>query len=138
MRVCAYSANMTQPLSIQSHNHNAELDYLFDQVAGYMQLFSEPTRLRIMHALCDKECSVTEVVDATGATQTNISRQLTVMHKARVLARRKVGTTVYYTVSDPKAVELCRSVSINILSQMSDEANKVSPAAAQQFMGSAA
>jgi DNA-binding transcriptional ArsR family regulator len=111
-----------------------ELDYLFDQVAGYMQLFAEPTRLRIMHTLCDKECSVGEVMQAIGGTQTNVSRQLTTMHKARVLARRKEGTTVYYTVADPKAVELCRSVSINILSRMNDETSKLSPAAAQQFM----
>ncbi len=130
------SSSKKQITPSKKEAEQVELDYLFDQVAGYMQLFAEPTRLRIMHTLCDKECSVNEVVDAIGATQTNVSRQLSAMHKARVLARRKEGTTVYYTVSDPKAVELCRSVSINILSQMSDEANKISPQAAQQFMGS--
>ena len=113
----------------------AELDYLFDQVAGYMQLFSEPTRLRIMHTLCERECSVNEVVSATGATQTNVSRHLTAMHKARVLARRKEGTTVYYTVSDPKAVELCRGVCMHMITSMDDA--RVSAKAAQSFMGNA-
>ena len=114
----------------------AELDYLFDQVASYMQLFSEPTRLRIMHALCDRERSVSEVVQVIGATQTNVSRHLSAMHKSRVLARRKVGTTVYYTVSDPKAVELCRTVCTNIISNM--DARRISNSAAQQFMGAGA
>ena len=113
------------------------LDYLFDQVSSYMALFAEPTRLRIMHALCDKECSVNEVVQAIGATQTNVSRQLSMMHKSRVLSRRKEGTAVYYTVCDPKAVELCRSVSITILSRIEEASSTVSPAAAQKFMVSA-
>jgi DNA-binding transcriptional ArsR family regulator len=113
---------------------NVELDYLFDQVAGYMQLFAEPTRLRIMHTLCDKECSVNEVVLAIGATQTNVSRHLSAMHKSRVLARRKEGTTVYYTVSDPKAVELCRTVCMNIISNMDEQRLAISSTAANQFM----
>jgi DNA-binding transcriptional ArsR family regulator len=114
------------------NNDSVELDYLFDQVAGYMQLFAEPTRLRIMHALCDKECSVNEVVEAIGATQTNVSRHLSAMHKSRVLARRKEGTTVYYTVSDPKAVELCRTVCMNIISNMDEQ--RITDKAANQFM----
>lgn len=129
MHTDAYSAGMT----FLKNTDQAELDYLFDQVAGYMQLFAEPTRLRIMHTLCDKECSVTEVVQAIGATQTNVSRHLSAMHKSRVLARRKEGTTVYYTVSDPKAVEICRTVCMNIMSNMDEQ--RISSHAAQQFMG---
>jgi DNA-binding transcriptional ArsR family regulator len=124
----AYSADM----GTTKNNDSVELDYLFDQVAGYMQLFAEPTRLRIMHALCDKECSVNEVVEAIGATQTNVSRHLSAMHKSRVLARRKEGTTVYYTVSDPKAVELCRTVCMNIISNMDEQ--RITHKAANQFM----
>lgn len=123
----------TRTQTLKKDADQVELDYLFDQVAGYMQLFSEPTRLRIMHTLCDKECSVNEVVEAIGATQTNVSRHLTAMHKARVLARRKEGTTVYYTVSDPKAVDLCRNVCLNILTNMED--HRVSTDAAEKFMG---
>lgn len=117
-------------------NDRAELDYLFDQVAGYMRLFAEPTRLRIMHALCDAERSVNEVVDAIGATQTNVSRHLTAMHKAGVLARRKEGTAVYYTVSDPKAVEICRTVCMNIISNMDEQRStqRLVSKAANQFM----
>jgi DNA-binding transcriptional ArsR family regulator len=128
MTINAYSNVM----GTTKNNDSAELDYLFDQVAGYMQLFAEPTRLRIMHTLCDKECSVNEVVEAIGATQTNVSRHLSAMHKSRVLARRKEGTTVYYTVSDPKAVELCRTVCMNIISNMDEQ--RITHKAANQFM----
>ena len=124
---------MTQSNSTVSAAEHAELDYLFDQVAAYMQLFSEPTRLRIMHTLCDQERSVNEVVAITGATQTNVSRHLSAMHKARVLARRKEGTTVYYTVADPKAVELCRGVCMHMMTRM--EEARISPQAANTFMG---
>ncbi len=116
----------------ENHTDRADLDYLFDQVAGYMRLFAEPTRLRIMHALCDKERSVNEVVQAIGASQTNVSRHLAAMHTSRVLSRRKAGTTVYYTVSDPKAVELCRTVCMNMMSNMDEQ--RISSKAAHQFM----
>ena len=124
---------MDKELSALVRTELAELNYLFDQVAGYMQLFAQPTRLRIMHRLCDRECSVNEVVEAIGATQTNVSRHLSVMHKARVLARRKEGTTVYYTVSDPKAVELCRSVCMHMITSMCELT--VSQNTASNFMG---
>ena len=132
------NASLLKSNAIKKDADAVALDYLFDQVAGYMALFAEPTRLRIMHALCDKECSVNEVVHAIGATQTNVSRQLSIMHKSRVLSRRKEGTAVYYTVCDPKAVALCRSVSVTILSRLDEENSTVLPQAAQVFVGAAA
>ena len=35
-----------------------ELDPVFDAVAAYFSVLSEPTRLKIMHAVCDHEQSV--------------------------------------------------------------------------------
>ena len=39
-------------------------------------LLAEPMRLRILHAICNDERSVSAIVAATGATQTNVSRHL--------------------------------------------------------------
>ena len=87
-----------------------ELDPVFDAVAAYFSVLSEPTRLKIMHAVCNGEKTVSQIVADTGATQTNVSRHLGLMYRHGVLTRRRNGTQVLYTVADPTMVELCRSV----------------------------
>ena len=86
------------------------MDAVFDAVARYFSLLSDPTRLRIMHAVCNTELSVGEIVTRTGGTQTNVSRHLTMMHERGALARRKEGSLVYYSVADKALIEMCRGV----------------------------
>lgn len=87
-----------------------ELDPVFNLVAAYFSVLSEPTRLKIMHAICDGERTVSQIVDATGATQTNISRHLGMMYRHGVLTRRRDGNQIFYSVADATMIELCRSV----------------------------
>jgi DNA-binding transcriptional ArsR family regulator len=87
-----------------------DLDPLFRTLAGYFGVLGEPVRLKIMHALCLGEKTVGEVVQATGASQTNVSRHLGLMHRHHMLNRRKTGTQVFYSVADPSLVELCREL----------------------------
>ena len=42
-----------------------------------------------MHALCLGERTVTQIVGRTGASQTNVSRHLGLMHRHGMVARRK-------------------------------------------------
>lgn len=93
-----------------------ELDPVFNSVATYFSVLAEPMRLKIMHAVCNEEKTVSQIVAETGATQTNISRHLGLMHRHGVLARRRNGTQVLYSVADPTMVELCRSVCNRIAS----------------------
>ncbi|HTQ00455.1 MAG TPA: metalloregulator ArsR/SmtB family transcription factor [Casimicrobiaceae bacterium] len=100
---------------------NDELDRVFAVVARYFGLLSEPTRLKILHAICQDERSVTAIVATTGATQTNVSRHLALMHQAGVVSRRRDGNSVYYRVADPEFVEVCRSVCVHIASRIEDQ-----------------
>ncbi len=98
-----------------------ELDAVFDSVAAYFSVLSEPTRLKIMHAVCDAEQTVTQIVAATGATQTNVSRHLGLMYRNGVLARRRDGNQIYYRVADETMIELCRSVCNRIATTIDDQ-----------------
>jgi DNA-binding transcriptional ArsR family regulator len=93
---------------------NARLDDVFTAVARHFGLLSEPTRLKILHAICQEELSVTMIVAATGATQSNVSRHLARMREAGVVSRRREGTTIYYKVTDPDFVEICRNMCVQI------------------------
>jgi DNA-binding transcriptional ArsR family regulator len=95
-----------------------ELDVVFDSVARYFALLAEPMRLKILHTICRDERSVSDIVAATGATQTNVSRHLALMLRAGAVTRRREGNAVLYKVLDPELVEICRSVCIRIASRI--------------------
>ena len=97
------------------------LDHAFDAVAAYFSVLSEPTRLRIMHAICEVEKTVSQIVEELGATQTNISRHLNLMHRSGVLARRRDGNQVYYRAADAEMVAICRSVCSRIAAQLDEK-----------------
>lgn len=98
-----------------------ELDPVFNRVAAYFGLLSEPMRLKIVHAICLKEKSVSEIVQVTGATQTSVSRHLNRMHAAGAVARRREGNQVYYRVADANLVDLCRNVCLRIAAEIDDQ-----------------
>ena len=97
-----------------------ELEPVLDAVSGYFALLAEPIRLKILHALCNQELSVSEVMERIQATQTSVSRHLTLMHKAGVLGRRRDGQQVFYSVIDPNAIFLCRTVCNSVAANLGD------------------
>lgn len=98
----------------KSSRESAELDEVFVSVARYFALLAEPMRLRILNAICNGERSVSSIVAATGATQTNVSRHLALMHQAGVVARRREGSTVLYRLLDPEFAQICRTMCVRI------------------------
>lgn len=87
---------------------------VFESVARYFSVLGEPTRLRILHALCQEERCVNGIIQLTGLAQANVSRHLGLMYQAGMLSRRREGTQIFYQVADPMYVELCRTVSAQV------------------------
>ncbi len=50
---------------------------------------------------------VSEIVAATGATQSNISKHLSLLASAGVITSQKDGLFVYYEMSNPLTMKLC-------------------------------
>ena len=48
------------------------MEEVFARVAAYFNVLSEPSRLRIMYAVCSGEKSVSEVVELCGSSQANV------------------------------------------------------------------
>jgi DNA-binding transcriptional ArsR family regulator len=83
-------------------------------VAERFKALSEPMRLRLLYALIDGEKTVSELVAETGSAQANISKHLSVLMEAGILARRKQGTSSYYRITDESIFELCDLVCVSI------------------------
>jgi DNA-binding transcriptional ArsR family regulator len=98
----------------RSSREAEELHEVFESVARYFALLAEPMRLRILHAICSEERSVSAIVTATGATQTNVSRHLALMYQAGVVSRRREGSTVLYRLLDPEFAQICRTMCVRV------------------------
>lgn len=97
-----------------------DLERVFASVARYFSLLSDPTRLKILHSICQAERSVTAIVAATGATQTTVSRHLGLLHQAGVVSRRRERSLVHYRVADPMFADICRSVCVQIAGRIDE------------------
>jgi DNA-binding transcriptional ArsR family regulator len=103
---------------LSTYEKKDESQRIFEEVARYFFLLSDPTRLRILSCLCNGERSVGEVVTHIGLTQANISRHLSVLLNAKVVGRRREGSSNFYHVSDPNFVDICRTVSVRVASKV--------------------
>ena len=92
-------------------------------MARRFAVLSEPMRLRLIQALFDGERSVGELVAATGGTQGNISRHLQTLTQAHVLARRKEGLQVYYSIADASIFRLYELVCGSLEKSLSRQAD---------------
>jgi DNA-binding transcriptional ArsR family regulator len=79
-------------------------------VAQRFRALGDPLRIRLLEQLMNGEASVRELVLATGAGQQNVSKHLGVLRHARVVGRRKQGTSVYYRITDDAVYSLCEQV----------------------------
>lgn len=78
-----------------------------DVIAGRFRVLGEPARLEILNALRDRERNVTELVEATGLSQANVSKHLQLLLRAGYVERRKEGLSAYYRVVDRDVFRLC-------------------------------
>ncbi|SEK62847.1 DNA-binding transcriptional regulator, ArsR family [Ruminococcus sp. YRD2003] len=72
---------------------------LYD-AAELLKVFGDPTRLRIIAALCRSELCVCDIARLLGMTQSAISHQLRVLKQARLVATRREGKTIFYSLCD--------------------------------------
>ena len=99
-----------------------DLEQSFDLVAAYFGIMSEPMRLKILHTICEKEKTVSEIVEELDATQANVSRHLGLMHRAGVVGRRKQGNQVFYRIADAAMLDICRAVCARIAGHLDERA----------------
>jgi len=95
------------------------------QVARRFAVLGEPMRLRILQALMGGELAVNALVEATGGTQTNVSRHLQTLAAAGLVSRRREGAQIFYSVADPSIFELCELVCGGIRKSLAAQAGSL-------------
>ncbi|HEX6939019.1 MAG TPA: metalloregulator ArsR/SmtB family transcription factor [Longimicrobiales bacterium] len=96
-------------------------DEALELIAARFKVLAEPMRLRILNALRGGEKGVMELVNEMGAGQANISKHLGLLHRHRMVSRRKEGLHVYYRIADPSVLELCELVCSSLESELAEK-----------------
>jgi len=81
--------------------------------AKFFHGLSNPTRLKIVEILLDGERTVSQLVEETGASQSQVSNQLACLKWCGYVTARQEGKYVWYKVSDERVrtlIELAREI----------------------------
>ena len=91
---------------------------IFNMQATISKTLANPIRLAILHMLKDGEKSVNELTELLGISQSNLSQHLALMRQIEIVKTRKQGTSIYYSVTNPKINEACDTVREILLDQL--------------------
>lgn len=75
-------------------------------LAGIFRALGDPTRLRIISALADRELCVSDLTAALEMEQPAVSHQLSDMRELQLVRARKEGRHVYYRLDDEHVYDL--------------------------------
>ena len=90
-------------------------DPVVELIAARFRLLGEPMRVRAVDALRRlEEASVGELASELETSQQNVSRHLAALSAGGVLARRKDGNRVLYSIGDEHFLAMCEHVCASI------------------------
>src|SRR6266550_1504131 len=81
---------------------------LYQLKAEFFKTLGHPARIRVLELLSQREHAVAEMLPEVGIEPANLSQQLAVLRRAGLVATRKEGSTVYYSLTSPHVAELLR------------------------------
>jgi DNA-binding transcriptional ArsR family regulator len=84
----------------------ARLRAAASEAVSALKVLANPERLLLLCQLSQGEMCVSELEEALDIHQPTLSQQLGVLRTQEVVATRKEGKNVYYTVADPALLEV--------------------------------
>lgn len=73
-----------------------------ERAAGVIKCLGHPLRLQLLDAMEGGELTVRDLELRTGATQATVSQQLAILRGHGVVAARRDGPFVRYSITEPK------------------------------------
>lgn len=98
---------------------------IFQLQEEVFKVLANQKRLEIIQLLSNSQLSVNEMVEMLGLPQANLSQHLSLMRRAGLLKVTRVGTKIYYQLSDQHIADLIFSVrDLLIKHEQLDEATR--------------
>ena len=93
---------------------------LYQLKAEFFKTLGHPARIRVLELLSEREHGVAELVAVVGIEASNLSQHLATLRRANLVATRKEGSAVHYSVTSPQVAELlavARAILTGVLSE---------------------
>ena len=92
---------------LNEHPHDLDEETLF-LVSQTFKALSDPTRIRILNLLFQKEFSVNEIAEALELRQSTVSHQLRFLKNLRLVKYRREGTSLFYSYDDEHVMNMLK------------------------------
>ena len=93
---------------------------MIELVAQRFRVLGEPMRIKLLDRLRERDATVSELQEALGASQQNVSKHLGILHAAGMVRRTKQGNSAVYSISDASIFELCEQVCGGVRRQLQE------------------
>jgi DNA-binding transcriptional ArsR family regulator len=93
---------------------------LYQAKAELFKTLGHPVRIRVLELLSVREHAVSGLLAEIGVEPASLSQQLAVLRRAGLVATRKEGSAVHYSLTSPQVSELmrvARSILTGVLSE---------------------
>ncbi|MGB3210160.1 MAG: metalloregulator ArsR/SmtB family transcription factor [Desulforhopalus sp.] len=77
-----------------------------ERLCQLFKAFSEPGRLRILHALLQQEMCVCDLAALLDVSESAVSHQLRLLRTMGLVVNRRDGTVLYYRPANSRLIEL--------------------------------
>jgi DNA-binding transcriptional ArsR family regulator len=84
-------------------------DDQLERAAAIFRAAGDPSRLKLLYRLSDGEWCVTELAEAAGVGLSTVSQQLRLLRAERIVARRRAGKHIFYSLADAHVSSLILS-----------------------------
>lgn len=75
-------------------------------VTELFKALGDPTRVKIMNLICEKEHAVNQIVESLNLSQSTVSHQLRVLRDKNLVTSRRDGRTIYYKIADEHVIQI--------------------------------
>jgi ArsR family transcriptional regulator len=82
-------------------------DAHLEEVARSFGMLAESSRLKLLRALLERPMTVSELIEATGMRQGNVSKHLGTLLLGGFVGREREGNFARYAIVDPTVASLC-------------------------------
>lgn len=93
---------------------------IYQVKAEFFKTLAHPARIRILEVLRDGERPVHELIPEVGIEPSHLSQQLAVLRRANLVRSRKAGSSVLYSVAEPRVFQLLETAKAILTSSLTE------------------
>ncbi|HCL56030.1 MAG TPA: transcriptional regulator [Spirochaetia bacterium] len=88
---------------------------IIEKLSLFLKVFSDPSRIKILSLLAEKEQCVGSISQTLAMTQSAVSHQLRILRQSYLVKHRKEGKKVLYSLSDDHVESILKTSLEHIL-----------------------